>query len=115
LLASLTNYLLIWRNCFTLSEERRCLAVRAGVDQGCQMVYLQPKHTNLGNFFRLENVDIFVSHFGYFMTIWYVLYSIVTFIPLLVSCTKTNLATLMWTRGNDLDDDNATLVKCSYR
>jgi hypothetical protein len=31
---------------------------------------------------------------GYFMTLWYILYSFGTFFPVLVSCTKKNLATL---------------------
>jgi hypothetical protein len=49
----------------------------------------------------LEIVDIFYGHLeyvyygplGYVMTIWYILYSFVTFCPALVSCTKKNLAT----------------------
>jgi hypothetical protein len=45
----------------------------------------------------LENVvpfGIFYGHLGYFMTIWYTLCSFGTFFPVLVSCTKKNLATL---------------------
>jgi hypothetical protein len=30
------------------------------------------------------------------MAIWYILYSFGTFFPVLVSCTKNNLATLQW-------------------
>jgi hypothetical protein len=37
---------------------------------------------------------IFYGHLGYFMTIWYTLCSFGTFFPVLVSCTKKNLATL---------------------
>jgi hypothetical protein len=41
----------------------------------------------------MENVDIFYGHFeylGHFMTIWYIF-------PVLVSCTKKNLAALLYT------------------
>jgi hypothetical protein len=34
---------------------------------------------------------------GYFMTIWYILCSFGTFFPVLVPCTKKNLATLATT------------------
>jgi hypothetical protein len=50
---------------------------------------------------RLENVDIFHvhleylhRHLGYFMTVGYILCSLGTFFPELVSCAKKNLATL---------------------
>jgi hypothetical protein len=50
----------------------------------------------------LENVDIFYSHLdyvmnilGYFMNIWHVVFSFGAFFPVLVSCTKKNLATLV--------------------
>jgi hypothetical protein len=36
-------------------------------------------------------------HLGYFMTIWNILCTFGTFfIPILLSCTKKNLATLLW-------------------
>jgi hypothetical protein len=77
--------------------------------QGCQMVSFQ--NPNLGKFWRalgrLENFYPFFRHleyftdiwnilqtFGIFMTIWYILCSFGTFLPVLVSCTKKNLATL---------------------
>jgi hypothetical protein len=51
----------------------------------------------------LENVDIFYDHLEYnvnilefFMTIWYILCSFGTLFPVLVSCTKKNLATLVY-------------------
>jgi hypothetical protein len=72
------------------------------------MVYFQTNNPNLGKIFvglRLENVDInvryghleyvFYGHLGYFMTIWYNMCSFATFFPVLVSCTKKNLATLV--------------------
>jgi hypothetical protein len=37
---------------------------------------------------------IFYAHLVYFMPIWYILWSFGTFFPVLVSCTKKNLATL---------------------
>jgi hypothetical protein len=51
----------------------------------------------------LENIDIFCGHLEcfadiwdmYFMTVWYILCSFGTFFPILVSCTKKNLATLV--------------------
>jgi hypothetical protein len=50
----------------------------------------------------LENVDMYIlwtfgifdTNCGYFMTIWCILCSFGTFFPILVSCTKKNLATL---------------------
>jgi hypothetical protein len=38
---------------------------------------------------------IFYGDWGYFMTIWYILYSFGTFFPVSVLCTKKNLATLI--------------------
>jgi hypothetical protein len=51
---------------------------------------------------RWENVAIFYGHLeyvfdghlGYFMTLWYILCSFGKFFPVLVPCTKKNLATL---------------------
>jgi hypothetical protein len=92
------------------------------LDQGCQMVHFQTKNPNLGKFWRafdwemliyflailailrtfgifyhhlnyftdiwdiLSPFELFYGHLGYFMTIWYIF-------PVLVSCTKKNLAT----------------------
>jgi hypothetical protein len=39
-------------------------------------------------------MDIFYGRLEYFMTIWYILCSFGTFLPVLVSWTKKNLATL---------------------
>jgi hypothetical protein len=74
-------------------------------EQGCQMVYFQTKNPNLGKFWRVLDWKKFISflwpfgtfygYLGYFTTIWYILYSFVTFGPVLVSCTKKNLATLL--------------------
>jgi hypothetical protein len=67
--------------------------------QGCQMVCFQTKNTNLGKFLRALDWKMFVYYFilqtdRYFMTIWYILSSFYTFLKVLVSCTKKNLATL---------------------
>jgi hypothetical protein len=43
--------------------------------------------------YSLWPFGIFCSDLGYFMTIWYNLYSFGTFFTVLVSCTKKNLAT----------------------
>jgi hypothetical protein len=70
--------------------------------QGCQMVCFQTKNPTLGKLWRaldwklyiLLPVRKFYGDLGYFMTIWYILYSFGTFFPVLVSYTKKNLATL---------------------
>jgi hypothetical protein len=69
------------------------------------MVYFKTKNPTLGQFWRLENVDIVYGHWKYFMdildicmTIWYILCWIVTFVPVLASCTKINMATLIRTQ-----------------
>jgi hypothetical protein len=76
-------------------------------EQGCQMVYLQAKNPNLGKFWRilqrkilvyfmsiryiLRPFAIFYGHLVYFLVIWYIF-------PILVSCSKKNLATLAESR-----------------
>jgi hypothetical protein len=68
--------------------------------QGCQMVYFQTKVPNLGYiwsafdwkmsvyFMAIWNRYVYNRHSGYCMVIWYIF-------PVLVSCTKKNLATLV--------------------
>jgi hypothetical protein len=73
--------------------------------QGCQMVYLKTKNPNLGKIWRVLQWTVL----AYFMTIWsilwpfgyvyfvaihYILWSFGIFFPVLVCCTKKNLATL---------------------
>jgi hypothetical protein len=78
-------------------------------EQGCQMVYFQTKNPNLGKFWRALNWTmviyfmaiwngIFFYHLVHFVFIWYILGSFVFIwyhFPVLVSCTKKNLATLL--------------------
>jgi hypothetical protein len=48
---------------------------QARVIQGCQMVCLQTKNSNLGKFWRAlewENVDVIYGHLVYFMALWYI-------------------------------------------
>jgi hypothetical protein len=90
---------------FRWLESLKDIFVTVG-QQGCQMVCFQTKNPNLGKFWRaLHTLKIgyigilcpfgqFYADLGYFMTIWYILYSFCTFFPVLVSCTKKNLATL---------------------
>jgi hypothetical protein len=76
------------------------------INQGCQMVCFQTKNSNLGKFWRalcrLENGDtclaiwtilltfgIVYDHLVHFVFIGYIIF------PVLVSCTKKNLATLV--------------------
>jgi hypothetical protein len=75
-------------------------------NQGCQMVYFQTKNPNLGNFWTaldwkmlvyfiaiwniLWTFGILYGHLVHFVFIWYIF-------PVLVSCTKKNLATLILT------------------
>jgi hypothetical protein len=72
--------------------------------QGCQIVYFQTENTNLGKFLKALDWKLLIhfiafksiyGHLGYFMTIRYILCSFGTFLPVLVSCTKKNLATLL--------------------
>jgi uncharacterized Tic20 family protein len=74
--------------------------------QGCQMVYFQTKNPDMGKFYRLwqwkmlvyfiavwsilRPFGIFCGHLVYFMVSWYDF-------PVLVYCTKKNLATLLRT------------------
>jgi hypothetical protein len=70
--------------------------------QGCQMVCFQTKNHNLRKFWRALDWIMFIYFIaiwnslwslGYCVTIWYILYSFGTFFPVLVLCTKKNLAT----------------------
>jgi hypothetical protein len=81
------------------------------------MVSFQTKNPNLDKFWRVLDCKMliylwpfvmFYRHLGYFMTIWYILCSFGTYFLVLVSCTKTNLATLVGMRrkrfiGNKLN------------
>jgi hypothetical protein len=59
------------------------------------MVYFQTKNPNLGKFWRALGGEIwlyfmfgiFYGHWGYFVTIWYILCSFSTFYPLFISYT----------------------------
>jgi hypothetical protein len=73
--------------------------------QGWQMVCLKTKNPILRKFFRVyvrwENVDNFYGHLENVIDIccdicdhWHIVCSFGTFFPVLVSCTKKNLATL---------------------
>jgi hypothetical protein len=44
-------------------------------------------------------ISYFYGHLVYFMTIWYILRSFWYIVPILVYCTKKNLATLQETRA----------------
>jgi hypothetical protein len=77
-------------------------------DQGCQMVCFQTKNLNLDKFWWtlewimlkyfmaiwniLRTLGIFYDHLVHFMLIWYIF-------PVLVSCTKKNLAALFPTQA----------------
>jgi hypothetical protein len=43
----------------------------------------------------MEYVDKFYGHLVYFAAIWYILWSSGIFFPVLVCCSKKNLATLL--------------------
>jgi hypothetical protein len=64
------------------------------------MVYFQTKNPDFGKFWMALDWKMFIYFvairkiLGYFMTIWYVLCSFGTFIPVWVSYTMKNLATL---------------------
>jgi hypothetical protein len=72
------------------------------------MVCFQTKNPNLGKFWRVLQwkmfaflcpFGLFYGHWKHFMTIWYILWSFGTFLPVLVCCSKKNLATLRPTAG----------------
>jgi hypothetical protein len=74
------------------------------LQRGCQMVYFQAKNPTLGKFLRAldfkllmyfiavwnicQTFGIFFDHLVHFVFIWYIF-------PVLASCTKKNLATLI--------------------
>jgi hypothetical protein len=73
------------------------------IKQGCQMVCFQTKNTNLGKFWRALYWKMLLYFmviwnilwtYGIFMAIWYILCSFGTLYPVLVKCTKKNLASL---------------------
>jgi hypothetical protein len=69
-------------------------------DQGCQMAYFQTKNPNLSKFWSilqwkiLLSFGLFYGHLVYLMAISYILWLYGVFFPVLVCCTKTNLAAL---------------------
>jgi hypothetical protein len=85
------------------NRESRCL--------GCQLVCFQTQNPNLGKFWRALDWKMFIyctyGHYGIFygdlgnfMTIWYLHFLYILYIfPVLVSCTKKNLATLAIVRA----------------
>jgi hypothetical protein len=78
--------------------------------QGCQMLYFQARIPNLGAFCRmfqwkmlvyfmsiwyiLQPFGIFYSRLVYFTAVWYIFWLFGIFFPVLVCCSKKNLATL---------------------
>jgi hypothetical protein len=72
--------------------------------RGCQIAYFQTKNPNLGKFWKALQWEMLVyviatwsiyGHLVYFVALWYILWLFGTFFPVLVSCTKKNLATLV--------------------
>jgi hypothetical protein len=57
------------------------------------MLYFQTKYANLGGM-AMEAVGIFYGHLVYFVAVWNIFWSFSIFSPVLVCCTKKNLATL---------------------
>jgi hypothetical protein len=58
---------------------------------------------NVGIYFMTIYVVYFYGYWKDFMTIWYILWSFGIFLPVLVICTKKNLATLVWIQCYDFD------------
>jgi hypothetical protein len=52
-------------------ESKSRVQVKPRQEQGCQMVYLDTKHTTSGKV-GMENNGIFFVHMVYFMAIWYI-------------------------------------------
>jgi hypothetical protein len=90
-------------------------------DQCCQIVHFQNKNSNLGKFWKDLQLKMLVflwtfcllyGQMVYFMDIWYILWSLGTYIfPVLVYCTDKNLATLMKIRAMDTFSPTKTLSK----
>jgi hypothetical protein len=80
-------------------------------DQGCQIAYFQAKNPNLGKILRVLGscngsccyilcpFGLFYGNLVYFVAISYILGLFGNFFPVLVHCTKKDLATLLMTRG----------------
>jgi hypothetical protein len=65
--------------------------------QGCQMVYFQTKNPNLGKFWSALQWNMLVNFIAihmYFTAVWYILWPFWSIFPVLVCCTKKNLATM---------------------
>jgi hypothetical protein len=66
------------------------------------MVYFQTKNPSLCKLLEgsaMEDVGLFYVHLvnsAYFVAIWYIFPGFGTFLPVLVCCTKNNLATLYY-------------------
>jgi hypothetical protein len=99
--------------------EARPKSGRPHLNQGCQTVCFQTKNTNLGKFFMflqlkmsvylmdtwsiLRSFVIFYLHLGKLVVIWYLF-------PVLVFCTKKNLATLISSEKNSRIAENVFTV-----
>jgi hypothetical protein len=74
-------------------------------EQGCQIVCFQTINPNLGKLWRvlqaMEDAGIFYGHLVHFMVFCYLLWTFgivcgnLVYFPVLVFCTKKNLATLL--------------------
>jgi hypothetical protein len=97
---------------FHLKKPAAALFLRPLLEQGCQMVCFQTQNPNLGQFWRVLQWMMLV----YVMTIWSILqpleivyghleylWSFGIFFPVLVCCTKKNLATLFLKRNSVLE------------
>jgi hypothetical protein len=98
-----------WRKNFSLDLRYYDTATSLRVSnqcQGCQMVCFKTQNHNLGVFFGggscngkswniLWTFGVFYGHWKYFMAIWFILWSFDIFLPVLIFCTKKNLATLI--------------------
>jgi hypothetical protein len=69
--------------------------------QGCQMVYFQTKNPDCGKLWRGLQWKMLVyykaiwSIFGYIVWSFVIFYGYLVYFPVLVCCTKKNLATLV--------------------
>jgi hypothetical protein len=122
LIASCLNSLFVSHCVFGLNEKESFKSKNTKrTNLGCQMGYFQTKIPNLGKklgacnwrgwyilwpfglFYRyfmtvwyiLWPFGTFYDRLVHFMTVWYILCSFDTFFPVLVSCTKKNLAILV--------------------
>jgi hypothetical protein len=88
------EFLQLFKHFFVCLRESDTSSSEAGLPDG---IFLNQK-SKIGYILEglgIDNVGILCGHFEYFKTIWYISWPFGIFSPVLVCCTKKNLATLI--------------------